>query len=132
MYMPCSYGEYPGILERYVRESTALTLQECIRKMTSFPAQRFGLHDRGVLRPGLAADIVVLDLERIKDRATNRYPHRAPFENLPHRYPEGIDHVFVNGVAVLEGAAHTGARPGLVLRRSQAARIAKVAAHAQL
>jgi N-acyl-D-amino-acid deacylase len=113
-YSPCSYGEFPGVLERYVRDEPVLTLQEAIRKMTSFPAQRFGLMDRGVLRPGAWADVVVFDLERIHDRATNLYPHTYPFENYPHRYPEGIDYVLVNGAVVVEGE-HTGALPGQVL-----------------
>ena len=116
-YSPCSYGEFPGVLERYVREEPVLSLQEAIRKMTSFPAQRFGLRDRGVVRPGAWADIVVFDLEHIRDRATNLPPHRYPFENYPHRYPEGIDYVFVNGVLVVDGQRHTGALPGQVLRR---------------
>jgi N-acyl-D-aspartate/D-glutamate deacylase len=115
-YCPCSYGEFPGVLERYVRDEPVLTLEEAIRKMTSFPAQRFGLLDRGVLRPGARADVVVFDLARIRDRATNLYPHTYPFENYPHRYPEGIDYVFVNGVLVVEGERHTGALPGQVLR----------------
>ena len=115
-YSPCSYGEFPGVLERYVRDQPVLTLQEAIRKMTSFPAQRFGLSDRGTLRPGARADIVVFDLDRIRDRATNLYPHSYPFENYPHRYPEGIDYVFVNGVLVVDGQEHTGALPGMVLR----------------
>jgi len=115
-YSPCSYGEFPGVLERYVRDKPVLTLQEAIRKMTSFPAQRLGLRDRGVLRPGAWADIVVFDLDHIRDRATNLYPHSYPFENYPHRYPEGIDYVFVNGVMVVDGEEHTGALPGIVLR----------------
>jgi N-acyl-D-aspartate/D-glutamate deacylase len=115
-YSPCSYGEYPGVLERYVRDEPVLTLQEAIRKMTSFPAQRLGLRDRGVLRPGAWADVVVFDLERIHDRATNLFPHTFPFENYPHRCPTGIDYVFVNGVMVVEGEAHSGALPGQVLR----------------
>ena len=115
-YSPCSYGEFPGVLERYVRDEPVLTLEEAVRKMTSFPAQRFGLMDRGMLRPGAWADIVVFDLERIRDRATSLYPHTYPFENYPHRYPEGIDYVFVNGVLVIEGERHTGALPGQVLR----------------
>jgi N-acyl-D-amino-acid deacylase len=106
-YSPCSYGEFPGVLERYVRDEPVLTLEEAIRKMTSFPAQRLGLMDRGVLRPGAWADIVVFDLERIRDRATDLYPHQ---------YPEGIDYVFVNGVLVVEGERHAGALPGRVLR----------------
>jgi N-acyl-D-aspartate/D-glutamate deacylase len=95
-----------------------LTLQEAIRKMTSFPAQRLGLLDRGVLRPGACADLVVFDLARIRDRATNLYPHTYPFENYPHRYPEGIDYVLVNGVMVVADGEHTGASPGVVLRRA--------------
>ncbi len=118
-YIPCSYGEFPGVLERYVRDEPVLTLQEAIRKMTSFPAQRLGLRDRGVLRPGARADIVVFDLERIHDRATNLYPHTHPFENYPHQYPEGIDTVFVNGQMVVDGEQHTGALPGKVLRIGQ-------------
>jgi len=115
-YSPCSYGEFPGVLERYVRDEPLLTLQEAIRKMTSFPARRFGLSDRGVLLPGAWADIVVFDLERLHDRATNPPPHTYPFENYPHQYPEGIDYVFVNGVPVVEQEGHTGALPGRVLR----------------
>ncbi len=115
-YQPCSYGEYPGVLERYVRDEPLLTLQEAIRKMTSFPAQRMGLRDRGVLRLGASADVVVFDLQRIHDRATNLFPHTYPFENYPHQYPEGIDYVFVNGTLVVDGDQHTGALPGQVLR----------------
>ncbi len=117
-YSPCSYGEFPGVLERYVRDQPVLTLQEAIRKMTSFPAQRFGLWDRGTLRPGAWADVVVFDLDRIHDRATNLYPHTYPFENYPHDYPEGIDYVWVNGILVVDGrsAQHTGDLPGKVLR----------------
>lgn len=117
-YSPCSYGEFPGVLERYVRDEPVLTLQEAIRKMTSYPAQRLGLMGRGVLLPGAWADIVVFDLERIRDRATNLFPHTYPFENYPHDYPEGIDYVLVNGAVVVEKAEHTGALPGKVLRRS--------------
>lgn len=118
-YSPCSYGEFPGVLERYVREEPVITLQEAIRKMTSFPAQRLGLHDRGVLRPGAWADVVVFDLEHMHDRATNLFPHAYPFENYPHQYPEGIDYVFVNGQMVVDGEGHTGALPGRVLRHSE-------------
>ena len=117
-YSPCSYGEFPGVLERYVRDEPVLTLEEAVRKMTSFPAQRLGLMDRGVLRPGARADLVVFDLARVRDRATNLYPHTYPFENYPHRYPEGIDYVFVNGVLVVDGERHTGALPGQVLRHN--------------
>jgi len=117
-YSPCSYGEFPGALERYVRDEPVLSLQEAIRKMTSFPAQRLGFRDRGVLREGAWADIVVFDLERIHDRATNLYPHPYPFENYPHQYPNGIDYVFVNGSMVVGEGEHTGALPGKVLKNS--------------
>jgi N-acyl-D-amino-acid deacylase len=118
-YSPCSYGEFPGVLERYVRDEPVLTLQEAIRKMTSFPAQRLGLMDRGVLRPGACADIVVFDLARIHDRATNLYPHLYPFENYPHTYPDGIDYVLVNGAVVIDQGENTGILPGRVLKLSQ-------------
>jgi N-acyl-D-amino-acid deacylase len=118
-YSPCSYGEFPGVLERYVRNNPVLSLQEAIRKMTSFPAQRMGIMDRGVLRPGAWADVAVFDLERVHDRATNLYPHRYPFENFPHQYPEGIDYVLVNGTVVVENGEHTGALPGKVLRNGR-------------
>ena len=84
--------------------------------MTSFPAQQLGLTDCSVLRPGAWADIVVFDLERSRDRATNLYPHTYPFENHPHCCPEGIDYIFVNGVLFIEGERHTGALPGQALR----------------
>jgi len=116
-YSPCSYGEFPGVLERYVRDQPVLTLPEAIRKMTSFPAWRLGLTDRGVLKPGAKADLVVFDLDRIHDRATNLYPHTYPFENYPHQYPEGIDYVLVNGALVVDNEQHTGNLPGKVLRR---------------
>jgi N-acyl-D-amino-acid deacylase len=117
-YSPCSYGEFPGVLERYVRDEAVLTLEEAIRKMTSFPAWRLGLTDRGMLRPGAWADLVVFDLDRIRDRATNLYPHSYPFENYPHSYPEGIDYVFVNGMRVVDGEHHTGRLAGKVLRHN--------------
>jgi len=115
-YWPCSFGEYPGVLERFVRDRAVLRLEDAVRKMTSMPAQRFGLWDRGVLRPGARADLVVFDLERVRDRATNPLPHSVPFENVPHRYAEGMDYVFVNGEAVIWEGAHTGVRSGEVLR----------------
>jgi N-acyl-D-amino-acid deacylase len=118
-YNPCSYGEFPGVLERYVRDEPVLSLEEAIRKMTSFPAQRLGIMDRGLLRPGAWADLVVFDLKRIHDRATNLYPHTYPFENYPHQYPEGIDYVFVNGVMVIDQESHLGVLPGKVLRKNK-------------
>ena len=118
LYWPCSYGEYAGVLARFVRDEGVLRLEEAVRKMTSFPAQRFGLHDRGVLRPGLKADLVLFDLARVRDRATNPPPHAFPFENVPHRYAEGFDWVLVNGVPVVADGEHTGALPGRVLKRA--------------
>jgi N-acyl-D-amino-acid deacylase len=115
-YWPCSYGEYPYILERYVREEGVLTLQEAIRKMTSFPAQKLGLRNRGQIREGMWADIVVFDFERIRDRATCRFPYTFPLLNYPHRYPEGIEHVLVNGQIVVTKGEHTGALAGHVLK----------------
>jgi len=117
-YCPCSYGEYPYILERYVREEEALTLQEAIRKMTSFPAQKLGLRDRGLIREGMWADIVVFNPHTIKDKATTRFPYHFPLPNYPHKYPEGIEYVLVNGQIVVAKGRHTGALPGKVLRHA--------------
>lgn len=115
-YSPCSYGEYPGIFERYVRDEPVLTIQEAVRKMTSFPAQKIGLYDRGLLRPGMVADIAVIDLGRIKDKATNLWPHKYPFKNFPPEYPEGIPYVVVNGRLAIDNGRLTKERAGEVLR----------------
>jgi N-acyl-D-amino-acid deacylase len=115
-YSPCSYGEYPYILERYVREERILSLPEAIRKMTSFPAQKLGLRDRGLLREGIWADIVIFDPKTVKDRATSRYPYHFPLPNFPHKYPKGIQQVLVNGEIVVEKDTHRGVLPGKVLR----------------
>jgi dihydroorotase/N-acyl-D-amino-acid deacylase len=110
---PRSYGTFPRVLAVYVREKKLLKLEDAVRKMTSFPAQRVGLEDRGILRPGMKADVVVFDPARVRDRAT--------YEN-PHQYPEGITLVVVNGVAVFENGVMTGARPGVVLYGPAASR----------
>ncbi|MEM2368281.1 MAG: amidohydrolase family protein, partial [Candidatus Bathyarchaeia archaeon] len=115
-YSPCSFGEYPYILQRFVREEKVLPLQEAIRKMTSFPAQKLGLRDRGLLREGMWADIVIFNADTIKDRATNRFPYKFPLENYPHKYPEGIEYVIVNGEIVVEKGKHKNCFPGKVLR----------------
>ena len=115
-YVPCAFGEYPGIIQRYVREEGLLTLQECIRKMTSMPAQKIGLYDRGLLRPGMRADITMFDLKNIKDRATNRWPHKYPYENFPHKYPLGIPYVIVNGHVAVSGGEQSKTLRGEVLR----------------
>ena len=116
-YYPCCYGEYPYILQRYVREEGILTLQEAIRKMTSYPAQKLGLRDRGLLREGMWADLVVFDPQTIRDRATSRFPYKFPLEHYPHKYPEGIHYVLVNGQLVISKGRHTGALSGKILRR---------------
>lgn len=115
-YVPCAFGEYPGIIERYVRDEPIMTMQEMIRKMTSFPAQKIGLFDRGLLRPGMRADIMMMDLPKVKDRATNRWPHKFPYENWPHKYPEGIPYVIVNGRVAVDRGKQTKELAGEVLR----------------
>jgi N-acyl-D-amino-acid deacylase len=118
-YWPCCYGEYARVLECFVKERGVLHLEEAVRKMTSFPAQRFGLWDRGALRPGMRADVAVFDLDAIHDRATNEYPHEYPFKNLPARYAEGMDYVFVNGELAIDAGKTTGRLGGRVLLRPQ-------------
>lgn len=103
---PRSYGTFARVLSRYVRERRLLTLEQAVHKMTAQPAVRIGLLDRGLLRPGMKADVVVFDPERVRDRAT--------FEQ-PHQYAEGFSLVVVSGVPVFEGGAMTAARPGRVL-----------------
>jgi N-acyl-D-amino-acid deacylase len=119
-YQPCTYGEFPGILERFVVNEKVLRLEDAIRKMTGMPAARLGLRDRGLVRTGFAADIVVFDLPRVKDHATNRWPHAFPFENYPHDFPEGIEWVLVNGEVAVEGERATGRLAGRVLRHPAA------------
>ena len=104
---PRAYGTFPRVLRRYAIEKGVLTLEEAVRKMTSWPAERIGLSDRGVLAKGKAADVVVFDPETVRDLAT--------FEDS-HRYPEGIEHVIVNGAMTVEDGKHTNERAGLVLR----------------
>lgn len=104
---PRSYGSFPRILGRYVREAKLLSLEDAIRKMTSLPAQRVGLKERGLLKTGFFADIVIFDPETVIDKAT--------FEN-PHQYSEGISHVFVNGRVVWEDGIFAGNYPGKALR----------------
>jgi N-acyl-D-amino-acid deacylase len=103
---PRAYGTFPRVLGRYVRKDRVLSLESAVRKMTSLTAERFGLADRGVIRVGACADIVVFDAENVIDRAT--------FTD-PCRYPEGIRYVLVNGVVVVEQGRRTGALPGQVL-----------------
>jgi N-acyl-D-amino-acid deacylase len=103
---PRSYGNFPRVLARYVREQRVLTLEDAVRKMTSWPATRMRIADRGVIREGLWADAVIFDYDKIQDRSTYDKP------DLP---PDGIEYVLVNGVVVVDHGKHTGARPGKVL-----------------
>jgi len=104
---PRAYGTFPRVLGRYVRERRVLTLEEAIRKMTSLPAGKLGLQDRGLIRQGFSADIVIFDPEEILDTAT--------YED-PTQYPVGIDYVLVNGQVVAEQGKYTGVLPGKILR----------------
>jgi N-acyl-D-amino-acid deacylase len=104
---PRAYGTFPRILRKYVREDHQLTLPEAIRKFTALPAQRMRLTDRGVLKQGMWADVVVFDPATIHDAAT--------FES-PNQLSEGMEYVLVNGVPVIDGGKMTGALPGKVLR----------------
>ena len=100
---PRGYGNNARVLGRYVRELKIITLEDAIRKMSSLPAQTFGLRDRGMLREGFVADLVIFDAATVADRATF---------TQPHQYPAGIDYVIVNGQVVLAGGALTGIHPG--------------------
>jgi N-acyl-D-aspartate/D-glutamate deacylase len=103
---PRFYGTFPRVLGVYVRERHVLTLADAVRKMTSLPAHITGLKDRGLLAPGMAADITIFNPQTVSDKAT--------FEN-PLQYPAGIPYVIVNGVVVINNGQHTGAKPGQVL-----------------
>ena len=103
---PRAYGTFPRVLGRYARDAGLFTLGEAVRKMTSLPAARLGLRDRGTIRAGAPADLVVFDAARVLDEAT--------YED-PHRYPTGIAHVLVNGVLALEDGVTTVARAGRFL-----------------
>jgi len=104
---PRFYGSFPRVLAHFVRDRHAMPLEEAIRKMTSLPADKLGLKDRGRVKQGCAADLVVFDPATIQDRAT--------FEQ-PHQYPTGIHGVMVNGQWVVRAGKQTDARPGQVLR----------------
>jgi len=104
---PRSYGTFPRVLGRYVRELNTLTLEDAVRKMTSANADKISLRDRGRIQVGMAADITVFDPNTIADRATFVQPHQ---------YAVGVSYVVVNGQVVLDAGVHTGALPGRVLR----------------
>jgi N-acyl-D-amino-acid deacylase len=103
---PRGYGNTARVLGEYVRTRRVISLEEAVRKMTSLPAEQFHFQDRGVVKVGSAADLVVFDPRTVADTAT--------FEK-PHSYPTGIPHVIVNGVLVVRNSEHTGARPGQLL-----------------
>jgi N-acyl-D-amino-acid deacylase len=107
---PRTYGSYPRILGQFVRDEGLLSLEDAVHRMTGAPAGRLGLRRRGLLREGFAADVVIFDPARVRANAT--------YEE-PRQFPDGIEHVIVNGVMVVDGGHHTGATPGRALRRGQ-------------
>jgi N-acyl-D-amino-acid deacylase len=104
---PRAYGNFPRLIAEYVRKRKVITLEDAVRKLTSLPATRMRLFDRGALREGLWADLTIFDFDRIQDNAT--------YEN-PVAVPTGVDYVLVNGQIVVDEGKHTGAKPGKVLR----------------
>jgi N-acyl-D-amino-acid deacylase len=100
---PRSYATNPRVLGYYVRDQKVLTLEDAVRKMTTLPAQILGLRDRGQIREGFAADLVVFDPATVRE--TNSF-------DKPKSYPVGIPYTIVSGVVVIDGGKHTGARPG--------------------
>ncbi len=110
---PRAYGTFPRILRKYVREEKLLTLEDAIRKFSALPAQRMRLTDRGVLKEGMWADLVIFDPATVRDLAT--------FDN-PNQLSEGMEYVLVNGVPVIDQGKMTGAKPGKVLRGAGYAR----------
>ncbi len=104
---PRSYGAFPRVLARYVRELKALTLEQAIKKMTSMPADQYNQKQRGRIQEGAFADITIFDPETVSDQATY---------TDPHRYPIGIDHVMVNGKFIIKKGALTGERPGVWIK----------------
>jgi N-acyl-D-amino-acid deacylase len=104
------YGSYPRKLRRYALERRVLSLEDAIRSSTSLPAQILGLRDRGVIRAGLAADVVVFDPAKVQDNAT--------FVD-PHQHSSGLELVLINGVPVVDAGRPTGARPGRVLSQAK-------------
>ena len=107
---PRGYGNNARLLARYVRELKLLRLEDAVRRMTSLPATTFRMKDRGMIREGAWADLVVFDPAKVQDRAGF---------NDPHHYATGFAWVLVNGVAVVKNDVHTGARPGKIVRRTE-------------
>jgi N-acyl-D-amino-acid deacylase len=107
---PRSYGTFPTILAEYVREERHMDLPEAIRKMTSFPAQRLGILNRGLLKDNMLADVVIFDPKRVGAPATR---------SEPKQFAIGINYVIVNGAIVVEDETHTGALAGQTIRRGR-------------
>jgi N-acyl-D-amino-acid deacylase len=105
---PRFYGTFPRILGKYVREKQIISLEQAVHKMTGLPAEKIGLKDRGLIKKGLAADLVLFDPDTVRDRADFDHPHEVS---------QGIVHVMVNGKMVIENKKHTGALPGKRLVR---------------
>lgn len=103
---PRYYGTFPRVLGRYVSDEKVLSIEEAIRKMTSANASKIGIYDRGLLRPGMWADVTVFNPATVIDNSV---------WEKPHQYASGIEYVFVNGILVLQRGEHTGARPGVIL-----------------
>jgi N-acyl-D-amino-acid deacylase len=103
---PRGYGTNARVLSKYVRDEHVISLEEAVRRMTSLPAQKFGLKDRGLLKEGMAADIIVFDENKVQDLST--YDH-------PHSYSTGFEYVIVNGKVVVENEQHLGTRSGKAL-----------------
>lgn len=103
---PRGYGNFPRLIAEYVRKKKVITLPEAIRKMSSWPATRLRLANRGTIKEGCWADVVIFDYDKIQDNATYEYPFKTP---------SGIDYVLVNGQVVIEKGKHTGAKPGKVI-----------------
>ena len=108
IFHPRTFGSYPRILGKYVREEKLLTLEDAIRRMTSFPAQRLGLRDRGLIREGNWADIVIFNPDTVRDKTDFM---------KPHQFPVGIIHVIINGNLVVKNERQLRKYPGKVLRR---------------
>ena len=106
---PRAFGAFPRVIAKYVREDGVITLEDAVRRMTSLAAHRLGLYDRGLIAPGMAADLLIFDPEKVRDQ--------ADFGD-PMQYAEGMDYVFVNGVPVIDEGILVDVRPGKLLRRA--------------
>jgi N-acyl-D-aspartate/D-glutamate deacylase len=107
---PRAMGAFPRVIAKYVREDGVTTLEEAVKRMTALAARRLGLFDRGLVAPGMVADLLLFDPETIQDR--------ADFTD-PMQYAEGIEYLMVNGTLVIDDGALTDARPGRLLKRGQ-------------